>query len=120
MLWVHLLQWAQHGGILFCIGPLSRDCLSALARYKGKVFLLFLAQYEEKFFLRWLEHGLSIEECYSALAPCQGNVFLRRLSIRGKSFCFFLALYKEKFFLHWLIRGKSFCIDSVYGESHLN
>ena len=66
-----------------------------------------------------IEHGLSIEECCSALAPYQGNVFALA-QYKGKVFLLFLAQYKEKFFLHWLIRGKSFCIDSVYGESHLN
>ncbi len=66
-----------------------------------------------------IPHGLSKEECYSALAPYQGNVFLRWLSIRGKTFCFFGSVW-EKFFLHWLIRGKSFCIGSVYEESHFN
>jgi hypothetical protein len=53
-----------------------------------------------------IPHGLSMEECYSTLAPYQGNVFLRWLSIRGKSFCFF-----------WLmIRRNSFCIGPLSGE----
>jgi hypothetical protein len=33
--------------MLFCIGPLSGECLSSLAQYKGKVCLLFLAQYKD-------------------------------------------------------------------------
>ncbi len=56
-----------------------------------------------------IPHGLSIEECYSALAPYQGNVFLHWLVIRGKSFCFFwLSVMRNSFcvgsfFLRWLI-----------------
>ncbi len=57
-----------------------------------------------KFFI--IPHGLSIEESCSALAPYQGNVFLRWLRIRWKSFCFFSIS----------IRRNSFCIGSL-GES---
>ena len=60
-----------------------------------------------KFFI--IPHKLSVEECYSALAPYQGNVFLHWLGIRGKSFCFFwLSVMRNSFcvgtfFLRWLI-----------------
>ncbi len=67
-----------------------------------------------------IPHGLSLEVCYSALAPYQGNVFRHWLSIRGKSVSFFWLSLRIKIFLFWLIRGKSFCIGSVYGESHFN
>ena len=53
-----------------------------------------------------IPHGLSIEKCYSALAPYQRNVFLYWLGIRGKSFCFF-----------WLsVRRNSFCVGSCMGK----
>ncbi len=71
-----------------------------------------------------IPHGLSVEECYSALAPYQGNVFLHWLSIRGKSFCFFGSVsgeilsalaHKEKVFLHWLsVWGKSLQLEGTW------
>jgi len=36
-----------------------------------------------------IPHGLSIEECYSALAPYQGNVFLHWTRYKGKIFLLF-------------------------------
>jgi hypothetical protein len=53
-----------------------------------------------------IPHGLSIEECYSALAPYQGSVFLHWTRYEGKIFLLF-----------WLsVRRNSFWVGSQ-GES---
>ena len=103
--------------LLFVIGLITRPSTFWCQKYWIHPHQWFSNRYS-KFLI--IPHGLSIEECYSALAPYQGNVFLHWLGIRGKSVSFFLAHYKEKFFLHYLIRGKSFSNGSVYGESHFN